>query len=50
MAVTVPACDTLDFDPTGQYSDATAYASINNLDYYIKDMYGIYHKIGRAHV
>ena len=48
MAVTVPACDTLDFDPTGQYSDATAYASINNLDYYIKDMYGIYHKIANV--
>ncbi|MDE6152987.1 MAG: RagB/SusD family nutrient uptake outer membrane protein [Muribaculaceae bacterium] len=48
MAVMSPACDTLDFDPTGQYSDATAYSSIKNLDLYVKDMYTIYHNIANV--
>lgn len=48
MAVMSPACDTLDFDPTGQYSDATAYASISNLDLYVKDMYMMYHSIANV--
>lgn len=43
MAVAAPSCDTLDFDPTGQYSDATAYASVDNLDLYIRDMYGFHY-------
>lgn len=48
LAVAAPSCDTLDFDPTGQYSDATAYASVKNLDLYIKDMYVIYHSIANV--
>ncbi|MDE7386671.1 MAG: RagB/SusD family nutrient uptake outer membrane protein [Muribaculaceae bacterium] len=48
LAIAAPACDTLDFDPTGQYSDSNAYTSIHNLDYYIKDMYQIYHNIANV--
>ncbi len=48
IAVVTTSCDTLDFDPTGQYSDATAYASISNLDLYIKDSYALYHSVANV--
>ena len=48
LAVAAPSCDTPDIDPTGKYSDATAYASIKNLDLYVKDMYIIYHSVANV--
>lgn len=44
-ALVAPSCNTLDVDPTGNYSESTAYASLDNLDLYIKQFYTIYHNI-----
>lgn len=38
------SCDVLDRDPLGYYSDNVAYASIENLDYYVKDLYQSFHE------
>ncbi len=42
-AVALPACDTLDVDPTGYYSEDVAYASVDNLDMTVKNFYGMFH-------
>ena len=41
MLVFATACDVLDVDPKDKYSETTAWASIKNLDYYVKSFYGI---------
>lgn len=43
-AVVLPACDTLDVDPTGYYSENVAYASVANLDMTVKNFYGLFHQ------
>ncbi|MDE6802920.1 MAG: RagB/SusD family nutrient uptake outer membrane protein [Muribaculaceae bacterium] len=42
-AIALPACDTLDVDPTGYYSENVAYASVDNLDMTVKNFYGMFH-------
>lgn len=37
------SCDVLDVDPTNNYSESTAYASIKNLDLYVKGFYTIFY-------
>lgn len=34
--LTLQSCNVLDIDPTDTYSESTAYASIKNLDLYVK--------------
>ena len=45
LAVVSSGCNALDIDPTYQYSESTAYASIDNLDLYVKDFYRFFHSI-----
>lgn len=35
--------DILDVDPSSSYSESTVYASLKNLDLYVKDFYGIFY-------
>lgn len=37
------SCDVLDVDPTGSYSETTAFSSIKNLDLYVKGFYGVFY-------
>ncbi len=37
------SCDVLDVEPTQKYSESTAYASIKNLDLYVKGFYEIFY-------
>ena len=37
--LTLQSCNVLDIDPTDTYSESTAYASIKNLDQYVKRFY-----------
>jgi hypothetical protein len=37
----MPACNVLDVDPTGSYSEADVYSSIQNVDFYVKDFYRV---------
>lgn len=39
MLLGVTACDVLDVDPTNKYSEDTAYASVENMDLYVKNFY-----------
>ena len=41
LCLSASSCDVLDVDPTGTYSDATAYSSMSNLDLYVKYFYGV---------
>ena len=42
-ALTLQSCNVLDIDPTDTYSESTAYASIKNLDLYVKSFYGVFY-------
>ena len=38
------SCDVLDVDPQSFYSENVAYASIENVDFYVKDLYQAFHE------
>lgn len=40
-AALVSSCDVMDLDPTGWYAETVAYASIENMDYYVKGFYSV---------
>ena len=40
-ATLVSSCNSLDYDPTGWYSEKVAYASVENMDYYVKGFYSL---------
>ena len=42
-ALALQSCNVLDIDPTDTYSESTAYASIKNLDLYVKSFYGVFY-------
>ena len=41
--LTLQSCNVLDIDPTDTYSESTAYASIKNLDLYVKSFYNVFY-------
>ena len=41
LLLTVPSCDVLDVDPTNAYAENITYASIKNVDLYVKGFYSI---------
>lgn len=41
LCLAATSCNVLDIDPSGTYSDKTAYASLDNLDLYVKNFYGV---------
>ena len=41
--LTLQSCNVLDIDPTDTYSESTAYASIKNLDLYVKSFLSLIH-------
>lgn len=43
LLLTMQSCNVLDVDPTTQYSENTAYASLENLDLYVKGFYSIFY-------
>ena len=44
------SCDVLDIDPTGNYSETTAFNSIKNLDLYVKGFYSIFYVNSQLYV
>ena len=40
LCLSAASCDVLDVEPTGSYSETTAYSSLSNLDLYDKYFYG----------
>lgn len=42
--LTVSSCDVMDVDPTGWYGENVAYASLENLDLYVKSFYGVFYQ------
>lgn len=40
-AASLSSCNVLDVDPTGWYSESVAYASVDNMDLYVKGLYSI---------
>lgn len=41
LCLSAASCDVLDVEPTGSYSETTAYSSLSNLDLYVKYFYGV---------
>ena len=41
LCLSASSCDVLDVEPTGRYSETTAYSSLSNLDLYVKYFYGV---------
>ena len=42
--LTVSSCDVMDVDPTGWYGENVAYASLENLDLYVKSFYCVFYQ------